>query len=171
MFMFIARGVVLFAIFPLILFVGCSPTRNIYREVMKDEEPNNTRIYQTSVKDLHKAVARTLLAKKFVIDNEDPEAGTLTASRFFSKSYQNVVVAVQSKIMSKGEKEQQLFLNAVQTTERNYVADKTRYFLFVVPLPGGGGKEVTKSKESELVIEDKVFYEELFSQIEKNIEK
>jgi hypothetical protein len=34
-------------------------------------------------------------------------------------------------------------------------------------LPGGGGKEVTQSKESEFVINDKSFYDDLFTNIQQ----
>ena len=110
-----------------------------------------------------------LLSKKFVVDHEDQASGLITAKRVFSKSYQNVAVVVQTKIISQGDKEQELYLNGVQTTERNYVADRTRFFLFIVPLPGGGGKEVTKAKESEIIIDDKDFYKDLFDAVQKEL--
>ena len=124
-------------------------------------------VFQCSMAELHKAVTLVLLTKKFVIDHEDTVNGTLTGSRYFTHGYQKIVVVIQSKILSKNDKEQQLFLNGIQTTERNYVADRTRFLLWIIPLPGGGGKEVTESKESEFVISDKPFYDDLFSGIKK----
>lgn len=57
------------------------------------------------------------------------------------------------------------------TTERSYVADRTRFFLFIVPLPGGGGNEASTVKEGEKVINDKNFCKKFFDEIEKTIKK
>ncbi len=154
-------------IFILLFLCSCSSTKHTYKQIADDRDTYTTRSYHCSLSDLHKAVTQVLLTKKFIIENEDVTIGTLNASRFFSKGYQTIAVVVQSKILSKNDKEQHLFLNAIQTTERNYVADRTRFLLFLIPLPGGGGKEVTKSKESEFVINDKSFYDDLFTNIEK----
>ena len=146
---------------------GCSSTRYTYRQIEEDKDPFTSHIYQSSLPALQKAVVQVLLTKKFVIDHEDDTTGALTGSRYFSKGYQTIVVVVQSKILSKSDNTQQLWLNAIQTTERNYVADRTRFLLFIIPLPGGGGKEVTQSKESEFVINDKPFYNDLFNDIQQ----
>jgi len=119
---------------------SCSSTRYTYRQIEEDQDPFTSHIFQCSLPTLHKAVAQVLLTKKFVIDHEDAANGTLTGSRYFTHGYQTIVVVVQSKIIPKSENVQQLFLNGIQTTERNYVADRTRFLLFIIPLPGGGGK-------------------------------
>ena len=158
-------------IFILFIFVslicGCSSTRYTYRQIEQDKDPFNSHTFQCSLPILHKAITQVLLTKKFTIDHEDAVNGTLTGSRYFTHGYQTIVVVVQSKILSKSDNIQQLFLNGIQTTERNYVADRTRFLLFIIPLPGGGGKEVTQSKESEFVINDKDFYNDLFTNIQQ----
>jgi len=159
--------------FFLILFVlfvcGCASTKYTYRQIENDNDSFTSHVFKCSLLELHKAVTQVLLTKKFTIDHEDAINGTLTGSRYFTHGYQKIVVVVQSKILSKNDKEQQLFLNGVQTTERNYVADRTRFLLWIIPLPGGGGREVTESKESEFVINDKPFYDELFNDINKSL--
>ena len=155
----------------LILFVplicSCASTKYTYRQIEDDKDPFTSHTFQCSLPALHKAVAQTLLTKKFAIDHEDAINGTLTGSRYFTHGYQTIVVVVQSKILSNSDNAQQLWLNGIQTTERNYVADRTRFLLFIIPLPGGGGKEVTQSKESEFVINDKSFYDDLFTNIQQ----
>ena len=146
---------------------GCSSTKYTYRQIEDDKDSFTSRVYQCSLPALHRAVLQVLLTKKFSIDHEDAATGTVTGSRYFTHGYQKIVVVVQCKILPRNDHEQQLFLNGVQTTARNYVADRTRFLLFIVPLPGGGGKEVTESKESEFVINDKPFYDDLFSDIQK----
>jgi hypothetical protein len=150
---------------------ACSPTRNIYKEITRDKDPYSTRIFQCTSAELQEAVEKVVLTKKLSIESEDKAAGTLTAFRKFSQGYQTVVVVLQAKIISNGEAGQQLFLNGIQTTERNYVSDKTRFFLWLVPLPGGGGKQVTTSKEADIFIEDKAWYKDLFDEVQKALPK
>ena len=45
-----------------------------------------------------------------------------------------------AKITLNGENSSTLYLDAIQTTERLFVSDHARFFLFLIPLPGGGGK-------------------------------
>jgi hypothetical protein len=146
---------------------GCSSTKLSYKEITKDKDSYNVRVFQATLPQLHEAVEKVVLAKKLSIVSEDKAAGALSASRKFTQGYQTVVVVLQAKIVPNGEKEQQLFLNGIQTTERNYVEDKTRFFLWIVPLPGGGGKHVTTSKEADVFIDDKAWYGELFDEIQK----
>ena len=152
-----------------ITFTGCSSNKYIYREIEKDKDVYNERAFTTTPLQLQQAVTEMLLSKKFVIDNNDPITMTVSARRFFSRSRESIVVVVQAKIIPVDDMVQKLYLNAVQTTERNYVADRTRFLLWVVPLPGGGGKVVSNTKESEMVIEDKDFYRDLFDEIQKKI--
>ncbi|OQX53929.1 MAG: hypothetical protein B5M48_02070 [Candidatus Omnitrophica bacterium 4484_213] len=58
-------------------------------------------------------------------------------------------------------------------SERLFVADRTRFFLWLIPLPGGGDKEVSKIKEEEKIIEDRKFYQRFFDRdrIEEEINK
>ena len=71
--------------------------------------------------------------------------------------------------MVTNEDETTLFLSAIETTERLYVSDRTRFFLLIIPLPGGGGKQATKIKEKERPVEDRKFYQQFLDAIEKEI--
>ena len=168
---FYPAGIAVSVFFILTFLGGCSSTRYTYREIEKDKGTYNEQIFQAPALQLQKAVVGTLLSKKFVVDKDDPVVQTVSARRFFTRSHQTIVIIVQSKIMTIDEKadKQKLYLNAVQTTERNYIADRTRFLLWVVPLPGGGGKVVSNAKEAEMVIEDKDFYINLFAEIQKRL--
>lgn len=137
---------------------------------MLDTEESNLRSYQVSQDVLYPAVIETFMIKKFIIEHEEPSQGMITGTRYFHHGKNNSVIALQAKFIKKGDQKTTLFLNAVETTEKNFVQDKTRFFMFLVPLPGGGGKEVSTVKESEKVIDDKEFYETLFAMIDKKIE-
>ena len=105
-------------VFGAILLVGCASTKYTYRQIENDNDSFTNRVFKCSMAELHKAVTQVLMTKKFTIDHEDATNGTLTGSRYFTHGYQKIVVVVQSKILSKNDKEQQLFLNGVQTTQR-----------------------------------------------------
>jgi hypothetical protein len=81
------------------------------------------------------------------------------------------VLLIQSKIVSDGPDRSNLYVNALETTETYYVEDHTRFFLFLIPLPGGGGKDVSTVKEAEKTIKDKRFYEDFFKEIEAKIKE
>ena len=150
-------------------FIGCSSTKYVYRQIQQNKDSYNTHTFTATAVQLQKALTKMLLSKQFAIDKEDTLAGTIIASRYFSQSRNNIVVVLQARIFSQDEGHQQLFLNGIQTTQRNYVVDRTRFLLWLIPLPGGGGKEVTKTKESEASIEDKSFYADLFDAIQKDL--
>lgn len=151
-----------------LLCASCSSTK-LYKEVMLDTEEINLRSYDVSQDVLFPSVIETFMIKKFIIENEEPAQGRLTGTRYFHHGKNNSVIALQAKFIKKGDHKTTLFLNAVETTEKNFVQDKTRFFMFLVPLPGGGGKEVSSYKESEKVIDDKEFYDTLFAMIDKKI--
>ena len=149
--------------------LGCSSTQYVYKKIQKDNDSYNVRTYAVTEPQLKNALTKMLLSRKFTIDKEDDATGTVFASRYFSESSNNIVVVLQARIFTQDEGHQQLFLNGIQTTQRNYVVDRTRFLLWLIPLPGGGGKEVTKTKESEASIEDKSFYSDLFDAIGRNL--
>ena len=153
----------------LVLFCSSCSSTKLYKEVMKDTQEINFKSYNVSQEVLYPAVIETVMLKKFTIENEDPGQGLLTAARYFHQGKNNSILALQAKFIRKGDQKTSLFLNAVETTEKNFVQDKTRFFLFLVPMPGGGGKEVSTMKESEKIIEDKEFYDVLFALIDKKI--
>ncbi|MEI7999134.1 MAG: hypothetical protein WCH62_06490 [Candidatus Omnitrophota bacterium] len=147
---------------------GCAGAP-VYKQIQKDNATYNSRTFTATSEELQKALSQMLLSKKFQIDKEDDVAGIVLASRYFTHSRNNTVVVLQGKMFAQGEGRQKLFLNAIETTQRNYVVDRTRFLLWVVPLPGGGGKEVTKTKESEASIEDASFYTDLFDAVGRNL--
>src|ERR1700693_1553068 len=136
------------AVAAIIGLTGCS-TPSAYKEVMKYNDPGNLRDYSVGKEALYPAVLKTFLAKKFVIENENQTDGTLVGKRSLQAGKTTGVLLTQARILGSGSDLSALYLNAVETTEREFVADRTRFLLFVIPLPGGGGKEATTVKEGE----------------------
>lgn len=152
---------------------GCSTAR-VYREVLKEKPIDNFREFPTDKKTLHQATIRAVCSKNFIIEKDDEEKGFVLAKRFFQKGKKTIVVILQAKITSDEENKSSIYLSGLQTTQRLYQADRTRFLLWIIPLPGGGGKEATKVQEAETTIEDRKFYQDFFGLIEqevKNLEK
>jgi hypothetical protein len=155
----------LFAIV-VVFLPGCAST-HVYKEVMKEEPSYNTREFSASKDALYQAVMEVVLDKNFMIEKEDKENSFILAKRSFQKGKKSIALLLQAKITAVTDAKARVYLSAVETREANYVADRTRFFLWLVPLPGGGGKEASRVKEGEEVVSDKDFYNNLFSLVEK----
>ena len=152
------------------LLLGCASS-HVYREVMKEEPAYNTKEFSVPQDALYKAVLETILRKNFMIEKEEKENGFILAKRSFQKGKRTIALLLQAKITSESENQATVFLSAIETKEASYIADRTRFFLWLIPLPGGGGKEASSVKEGEEVIKDKKFYQSLFLAIEKQVKE
>lgn len=146
---------------------GCATP--VYREVFQERASYNSKEFNVSVNILNQAIIRAICAKNFIIEKEDFEKGSILAKRSFQRGKRSIVLVLQAKIDSSIKDKTMLYLTALQTTEINYVSDHTRFFLFLVPLPGGGGKSASQIKEGEKVIEDKKFYQDFFNEIQMEV--
>lgn len=155
-------------IFLTLFFLGCA-SAHVYREVMKEGPAFNSRIFSVSPELAYQAVERAVLDKNFMLEKQDVENNFLLAKRSFQKGRRTIALLLQAKISPVGKDESKIFLSAIETKETSYVADRTRFFLWIVPLPGGGGKEASQIKEGEEVVKDKKFYENMFAVIEKEM--
>jgi hypothetical protein len=141
----------------------------VYKEVFKDKPNYNQKEFPVSKEALYRAVIKAIYPKSFIVEEEDVERGFILAKRSFQRGKRTIVLALQARVVSEAEDKSTLYLNALQTTERLYVADRTRFFFWIIPLPGGGGKEAIKVKEGERIIENKEFYQNFFKAVEKEI--
>ncbi|MFH1640997.1 MAG: DUF2242 domain-containing protein [Candidatus Omnitrophota bacterium] len=148
---------------------GCATP--VYKQVFNNEPIGNSKEFSVSQDKLYQATIKALCARNFFIENEDKEKGFILGKRFFQKGKKTIVLLVQGKIAPSNENQSTLYLNAVETTEVAYVSDHTRFFMFILPLPGGGGKQATTVKQGEKTIQDKEFYSDFFKAIEEEIKK
>ena len=159
----------LFLLSIVFLIAGCATPA--YKEVFKDEPAYNSRQFPVNKDILHKAALRAICARNFIIEKEERGKGFILAKRSFQRGKRTIILVLQANSSFDEAEKTTLYLNAMETTERYYVADHTRFFLWLIPLPGGGGKEGTSIKEGERIVEDKTFYENFFVEIEKEIKK
>jgi hypothetical protein len=150
----------------LLILSGCS-TPAVYKEVFNGIPAYNQKYFTVSADKLYPAAIKAICSQNFTIANADAAKQIITAKRVFYKGSRNITIALQTNIISNGENSSVLFFNATQATERVFVADRTRFFLWIIPLPGGGGKEATRVREEEKVIDDKEFYKNFFAAVEK----
>ena len=149
--------------------IGCAST-DVYKEVFKDDAPSyNSKEFDVYPRELYLVVQKIVCSRNFIIDQEDESSGVFLAKRYFQKGKRRMILTLQSKIIPGGGDTSFLYLNAMQTTERIYVSDRTRFFLWLIPLPGGGGKQSTEVKEGEKIVEDKKFYADFFAAIEAEL--
>jgi hypothetical protein len=158
---------VYFCLFMVLLFAsGCAPC---YRQVLKERPAYNSKKITAPEEIVYNATLNALCKRNFIIESEDLEKGFILAKRSFQSGRRTTVLLVQGKIVPVDTESSTLYLNAIETREVSYIADRTRFFMFIIPLPGGGGKEASSIKEGEKSIQDRVFYLGLFKAIEKEV--
>ncbi|MCK4858933.1 MAG: DUF2242 domain-containing protein [Candidatus Omnitrophica bacterium] len=150
-------------------FLGCANMSSMYRQAFKGKLSYNSQIFPVSQETLSTAVQRVLLSQNFTIERKKREKGIIQAKKHFQKGKKTITLSLQAVIDSEGENQQVLFTNAVQKIETLYVKSHTRFFLWLIPLPGGGGEESEKIIEEEKTIEDRRFYRDFFKAIDKEI--
>jgi hypothetical protein len=150
----------------LLFSAGCAPC---YRQVLKEKPSYNSKEVSVPKEVLYNAAINAFCKMNFIIENEDLEKGFILAKRSFQNGRRTTVLLVQGKIVPVDTESSTLYLNAVETREVSYIADRTRFFMFIIPLPGGGGREASSIKEGEKSIQDRVFYRGLFQAIEKEV--
>lgn len=155
----------------LIVLLICACATPAYKDVFKEKPAYNSRTFAVNKGILHQATLRAFCGRNFIIEEEDKEKGSILAKRSFQRGKRTIVLILQANASLDAAESSTLFLNAVETTERHYVADRTRFFLWLIPLPGGGGKQGTSVKEGERIIEDKAFYKNFFAEIDAEAEK
>jgi hypothetical protein len=150
-----------------ILLSGCAtPT---YRQVFTEKPAGNFREFCVSKDILYASVSKVLCEKNFLIENEDKDKGFILGKRSFQQGRKTLVLLIQGKIVEDIPGRSTLYVNAIETTETYYVSDHTRFFMFIIPLPGGGGKNVSTVKQAEKTIQDKRFYQDFFAEIDSKV--
>jgi hypothetical protein len=144
---------------------GCA--QPYYRQVCNEQPVANARHFAATPGPVYNAAIQAMLERNFILEKEDKENGFLLGKRTLQDGRRTASILLQAKIIASGSDASIVYLNAVQTTEISYVADRTRFFLFLIPLPGGGGKQCSSVKEGEKTIRDPKFYESIFVSIEK----
>jgi len=155
----------------IVLFLSGCATFSPSRELFKEKENINARTYEASTDICFRALKQVILKKNFTFSYEDKESKKLQARRFFQKGKRTIIIVLNANLESIEENKTTIYLNATQTTEKLYVRSHTRFFLGLIPLPGGGGEEAERLKEGIRTIEDKKFYQGFFEEIEEEIKR
>jgi hypothetical protein len=158
-----------FAAVVMILCAGCATP--VCRQVVDEKTSFNQKEFGVSQDILYQSVVRAMLSRSFIIENEQPAKGFILGKRSFQQGRKTTALLLQAKMIPEGDSKTRLYLSAVETSERLYVVDRTRFFLFIIPLPGHGGQTATQVKEGEKVVQDKVFYRKFFDFICGQVEE
>ena len=135
------------------LISGCS-TAATYKEVFKNKPNFNLKSFSAAQEVLYQATVNAICSRQFMIEEENKEKKIISAKRLFQKGRKTITVLLQAKISPGEENSSNLFLNAIQSTQGSYVADRTRFILWFIPIPGGGKKRQSrlKKKKKQLTI-------------------
>jgi hypothetical protein len=145
-----------------LLLSGCSGP-SAYQRVFKKPEQHNSRTYPANLETCWLAVNRAALSLNFGIDKEEKEKGKRTTT-----------LTLKVSLQPEGEKSTTIYANATDLRERVFTRSHRRFFLWIVPLPGGGGATASRITEGEKTVTDKKFYEAFFEAVGRelyNLEK
>jgi hypothetical protein len=151
-----------------VVFTGCAGVP-AYKQVFNERPAYNFKDYNYPHELVYDAVIRAVLVRQFIIEEENKESGFILAKRYFQKGKKSTMLLAQAKITSFGKNNATLYLNFLETTERLFVTDRTRFFLFIIPLPGGGGQSTSTVKEGEKMINDESFFNDFFAAVDKEV--
>lgn len=154
-----------------IFFLSGCATFSPSGEVFKEKANINSRTYDASANVCFDNLKQVILKKNFSLASEDKEAKRLQATRYFQKGKRSIVIILNANLQFLGENKTTVYLNAVQATEKLYAQSHTRFFLGIIPLPGGGGETAQRLKEGEITVEDQKFYEGFFDEIGEGIKR
>ena len=154
-----------------VLFLSGCATFSPSEEVFKEKANINSRTYDASVSACFDTLKQVILKKNFSLASEDKDTKRLQATRYFQKGKRSIVIVLNANLEPSEENKTTVYLNAVQTTEKLYSQSHARFFLGLIPLPGGGGESAERLKEGEITVEDQKFYEGFFEEIGEEIRK
>ena len=152
----------------LLCVAGCAGP-SAYERVFKDREHFNANTYPVDLETCWAAANRVVLALNFGIDHQEKEHGAVQASRSFKEGQRTTSILLKVNLQPDGERRTRVYVHAVQATERVFTRSHTRFFLWIIPLPGGGGIEANRVKEGEWTVEDKQFYDGFFKALDQEL--
>ena len=148
---------------------GCARPTAYQRVFGSEERPMNRRTMPATGAATWAAVKRAALALNFSIDDEDQAKGRVTASRLFQDGRKTTKIRLKAETEPDGSGQTVVFLSAIEETDRLFTRSHRRFFLWIIPLPGGGGVEANRVTETERSIADQDFYDSFFAAIEREL--
>ena len=159
---------VIFIVLAGLAVVGCGRS-SAYQRVFRDQEKINQRAYAVDLPACWAAVNRAALALNFSVDRQEKERGYLEASRYFKDGKRTTGIVLKVNLQPDGDARTLAYVNAIQSTEKVFARSHTRFFLWIIPLPGGGGSEASRLKEGEWTVHDKRFYDSFFDAVDQEL--
>jgi hypothetical protein len=137
--------------------------------VFAGQQPGqNSEVFAASQEDCWMAVSRAVLALNFGMETQDPARGFLQASQHFKRYRGTTTVTLRVNLEPEGD-QTRVYASADERTEKVFTRSHTRFFLWVIPLPGGGGAEAARVKTGEWTVRDRKFYRSFFQAVEQEL--
>jgi hypothetical protein len=142
---------------------GCG-TADVHKKVFNDEKGPNIKTLAASGDVCYLATKRAVLSQNFRIEKEDAQVSSFTAAKYFEDGKDSIVLTINVNIIAAGKDNSTIYASAVQHVEK--VRVKTdRALLGLLPV----GSEATKVNQEERTVEDRDFYNKLFTAIDKEL--
>lgn len=151
-----------------LLLAGCGGP-SAYQRVFREPSHFNSKVYSADMATTWAAASRAVLALNFAIEKQDKEQGLLQASRHFREGKRTTHLALHLTLQAEPTHQTRVYVSATETAEKVFTRSHTRFFLWIIPLPGGGGTEANRVTEGERTIEEKRFYDSLFQAIDQEL--
>lgn len=163
------RRIIAFTLTGFLFLTGCSG-HSAYQRVFKQPEPYNFRTYPVSMKTCWLAVNRAVLGLNFGIDKAEKEEGLLEASKHFQEGKKTTTIVLKASLETAGSGATTVYVNVLETRERVFARSHTRFFLWIIPLPGGGGTVASRVTEGARTVTDVKFYGALFEAVGRELD-
>ncbi|MBN1586088.1 MAG: hypothetical protein JW937_01515 [Candidatus Omnitrophica bacterium] len=155
----------------LLCCTGCSGS-SAYKRVYKGhKDALNSRHYAQPLEICWSATKRMLLDHNFTIEEESGDMHRILAKRHFKDGKRTVTLSSEVLLEPDPKGGTTIFINAIETKEKYFVRSHSRFFLWVIPLPGGGGKSASEVQESKRTIVEKKFFKRSFEAISDQIDQ
>jgi hypothetical protein len=152
----------------ILLLAGCSGP-SAYNRVFKKPEQHNSRTYPAGLETCWLAVNRAALSLNFGIDKEEKDKGLMEATRHFQEGKRTTTLTMKVSLQPEGEQTTTVYANATDLRERVFTRSHRRFFLWIVPLPGGGGATASRITEGERTVTDRKFHESFFEAVGREL--
>ena len=154
----------------LLVAEGCGGPSAYQRVFNGPDQRVNGKTYSADMEACWTAVQRAVLVLNFALDKQDKANGTLEASRYFKEGRRTTRITLQVNVQPDGRHQSLVYATAIQTAEQVFVRSHRRFFLWVIPLPGGGGSEANRVTEAEWTVRDRKFYDTFFQTVERELQ-
>lgn len=151
----------------LTILAGCSGPSSYERVFERTAQPN-VRGYPAGQAECRQALSRAVLQLGFAVEPAGSDE-RLRAGRQFQDGKRTTTITVEATLQAQDEANTLIYLTATESRERLFLQSHRRFFLWIIPLPGGGGTTASRMTESVRTVTDPEFYDAWFAAVSREL--